>query len=187
MFSRDSSFIPDNPSRPGAQVNAFEKISGYRCIISSHSVNNSRIQGGNLVSVYQQEESVLKKKLIIMALLAVFWAGTAGAQLIPDPDVQVKINDARQAITLTGKISHADSLGGYFLDAGAAGHKVILNQNYQTFKELAQKRRRVKIQGRTSPFDLKARYLFIEKIDGKPYHGDKAPLVKPPTKITPWF
>jgi hypothetical protein len=126
-------------------------------------------------------------KLLLAAMILAMVTTTAWAEFIPDPDVQGKINDARQEITLTGKIAHANNVGGYYFDAGSAGNKIILNQNYETLKHLAQQRQNVKIQGRTSPFDLKARYLFIEKIDGKPYHGDKAPLVKPPTKLTPFF
>ncbi len=135
----------------------------------------------------EQEEKMTNKRLLWMVVIILAAATTAWAQLIPDPDVQGKINDARQEITLTGKIAHSNALGGYFLDAGAAGNKIILNQNYEILKQLAHQHRNIKVQGRTSPFDINARYLFIEKIDGTPYHGDKAPLVKPSGKITPWF
>jgi hypothetical protein len=128
-----------------------------------------------------------KGRLLILAAILVMLAGSAWAQLIPDPDVQGKINDAQQEITLTGKIAYAQELGGYFFKTDKAGNKVILNQNYNTLKQLAQSRQEVKIQGRLSPVDIKARHIFIATIDGKPYHGDKAPLVKPPTKLTPLF
>jgi hypothetical protein len=130
---------------------------------------------------------MFKIRICLVLSLLLVTATSALAELIPDPDVQRKINDARQVVTLTGRISHSNALGGYYLDAGSAGNKIILNQNYQTLKQLAEKRRNVKIQGRTSQFDISARSLYIEKIDGKPYHGDKAPLVKPPTKLTPLF
>ena len=125
--------------------------------------------------------------LILAAVLLVFTSSVEAQQLIPDPDVGPKIADCRQDITLTGKIAYSKEFGGYFFQAGSAGEKVILNQNYDTLKDLAQSRKDVKIQGRINPVDFKARHIFIEKIDGKPYHGDKAPLVKPPTKITPFF
>ncbi len=124
---------------------------------------------------------------ILVALLLVFASGAGAEQLIPDPDVQGKIDDARQDITLNGKIAYSKEFGGYFFHAGSAGDKIILNQNYEVLKQLAQSRKDVKIQGRINPVDFKARHIFIEKIDGKAYKGDKAPLVKPPTKITPFF
>jgi hypothetical protein len=127
-------------------------------------------------------------RLLIIVVMLVMVTGKAGAeQLIPDPDVQGKINDARQEITLKGKIAYAKELGGYFFQTEAAGNKVILNQNYDTLKKLAQSRQAFKIQGRISPVDLKARHIYIEKVDDKPYQGDKAPLVNPPTKLTPLF
>ena len=66
-------------------------------------------------------------------------------------------------------------------------NKIILNQNYEILKKLAKNRQKVTIQGKTNPLDISARYIFIQLIDGKPYHGDKAPMVKPPTKLTPLF
>jgi hypothetical protein len=130
---------------------------------------------------------MVKRKLLMAAVLVVLGAGTAWGQFIPDPDVQGKIQDARQEITLKGKIVYAKELGGYFLQAGMAGNKVILNQNYETLKRLAKERREVTVQGRLNPLDIGARYIFIERLDGKSYHGDKAPLVRPPTKLTPLF
>lgn len=124
---------------------------------------------------------------LLLTIVLAAWVGSAEAQYIPDPDVQGKINDARQRLTLTGRIAYAQELGGYFLQSGKAGNKVILNQNHATLKELAQSRRQVQIQGRVNPLDVTARHIFIETIDGKPYSGDKAPLVKPPAKLTPLF
>ena len=43
------------------------------------------------------------------------------------------------------------------------------------------------MDGRTNPLDISARYIFIETINGKPYHGNKAPIVRPDTKMTPFF
>lgn len=124
---------------------------------------------------------------MVVVLLALAASSALAQQYIPDPDVRGKINDARQRLTLTGRIAYAQELGGYFLQSGRAGNKIILNQNYPVLKEIAQSRREVKVQGRVNPVDIKARHIFIETIDGQPYHGDQAPLVKPPSKITPWF
>jgi hypothetical protein len=131
---------------------------------------------------------MVRLRLLIIVVMLVMVTGKAGAeQFIPDPDVQGKINDARQDISLTGKIAYAKELGGYFFQTEKAGNKVILNQNYDTLKKLAQSRQAVKIQGRISPVDIKARHIYLEKIDAQPYQGDKAPLVRPPTKLTPLF
>jgi hypothetical protein len=126
-------------------------------------------------------------KLLLVASLILLSSATAWARFIPDPDVQGKINDARQEITLQGKIAYNRALGGYFLRAARAGDKVILNQNDTVLKKISRSRKPVTIAGRVNPLDIKARHIFIETIDGKPYHGDKAPLVKPPTKLTPLF
>lgn len=130
----------------------------------------------------------MKRKIALVVMIALtVLVGSVEAQYIPDPDIQGKINDAQQRLSLTGRIAYAQELGGYFVQGGKAGNKIILNQNYEVLKEIAQSRREVKIQGRVSPVDVKARHIFIETIDGKPYHGEKAPLVKPPTKLTPLF
>ncbi|MBM4286692.1 MAG: hypothetical protein FJ135_00835 [Deltaproteobacteria bacterium] len=128
-----------------------------------------------------------KSKIFVIGMMLVLFAGSAWAQFIPDPDVGPKIRDARQNITLTGKIAYAQELGGYFLQADRAGNKVILNQNPEVLREIAQSRREVKVQCRVNPVDIYARHIFIEKIDGQPYRGSTAPLVRPPTKLTPWF
>jgi hypothetical protein len=130
---------------------------------------------------------MVKLKLLLMSAVIVFCTSPAWAQFIPDPDVQGKIKDARQEISLTGKIAYSKELGGYFLQAGMAGNKVILNQNYEALKKFSKGRKDVNVQGRMNPLDIKARHIYIEKIDGKPYHGDKAPLVKPNQKLTPFF
>jgi hypothetical protein len=129
---------------------------------------------------------MVKGKIFIAALIVLFFAGTASAQLIPDPDVQGKIQDASQPVTLQGRIVYHE-LGGYHLQADLAGDKIILNQNYEVLKKFAQNRQKVTVQGKVNPLDIGARYIFIQLLNGKPYHGDKAPLVKPPTKLTPLF
>ena len=129
---------------------------------------------------------MITRKLVLTVAILLFFAGTAWAQFIPDPDVQGKIQDARQPITLRGKIAYQE-VGGYIVKAERAGDKIILNQNYEVLKKLAEKHQEVTIDGRTNPLDISARYIYIESINGKPYHGDRAPMVKPPTKLTPLF
>ncbi|AEB08297.1 hypothetical protein [Desulfobacca acetoxidans] len=131
---------------------------------------------------------MVSKILLLWAVLLVVLAGAVRAEeLIPDPDVGPKISGCRQAVTLTGKIAYAKEVGGYFFQTGQAGDKVILNQNYDTLKKLARRNKAVKMGGRVNPLDLEARYLFIETLDGKPYYGDKAPLVIKPKKSNPFF
>ncbi len=60
-------------------------------------------------------------RLLILVTVVVF-ASSAWAQLIPDPDVQGKINDSRQEITLNGKIAYAKEFGGYFFQTDSAGN-----------------------------------------------------------------
>ena len=104
----------------------------------------------------------------------------------PTPTSRGKSSDASQPITLEGRIIHRQ-VGGYLLQADRAGDKIILNQNYQVLKKLAKERRKVKVEGKINPLDISARYIFLDVINGKSYHGDKAPMVKPPTKLTPIF
>jgi hypothetical protein len=130
---------------------------------------------------------MVKSTIFLLVAILLLFAGTAGAaQLIPDPDVQGKISDAGQPITLEGRIIYRQ-VGGYLLQADRAGDKIILNQNYQVLKKLAKERRKVKVEGKINPLDISARYIYLDVINGKPYHGDKAPMVKPPTKLTPLF
>lgn len=129
---------------------------------------------------------MIRRKILLFAAIMLFLAGTARGQLIPDPDVQGKIGDARQSITLTGRITYHE-VGGYVLQTDDAGDKIILNQNYELLKKLAKQHRKVTVHGKVNPLDISARYIFIQLINDKPYHGDKAPLVKPPTKLTPLF
>jgi hypothetical protein len=156
------------------------------CIIAPHSVMNDRIAGG-ISPPFSEDENMVNRKIIILVAILLTFAGTVhAAQLIPDPDVQGKIQEASQPITLEGRIIYRQ-VGGYTLQAERAGDKIILNQNYPVLKKLAKQRRKVKVEGRINPLDISARYLFIDVIDGKSYHGDKAPMVKPVTKLTPFF
>jgi hypothetical protein len=130
---------------------------------------------------------MVKRNIFLLVAILLLFAGTVhAAQLIPDPDVQGKIRDASQPITLEGRIIYRQ-VGGYLLQTDRAGDKIILNQNYKVLKKLAKERRKVKVEGKINPLDISARYIFLDVINGNSYHGDKAPMVKPPTKLTPLF
>ena len=85
---------------------------------------------------------MVKGKIFLLTALLLIFAGTAWARLIPDPDVQGKIQDARQSISLKGRVVYQE-VGGYILRAEGAGDKIILNQNYEVLKKLARKHQEV--------------------------------------------
>ncbi len=124
-----------------------------------------------------------KIRLSLLSLLLVLvLAGPGQAQqYVPDPDVYGKIKGAYQPIGLVARIGYNRALGGYFIKNNPRlgfGNKVILNQNYEVLGRLARRGKFVTISGRVSPIEFRANHVFIEAIDGRPYHGRHAPLVK---------
>jgi hypothetical protein len=119
--------------------------------------------------------------LSALTLLLVF-TGSAWAQpYVPDPDVNAKIKGAYQPIGLVGRIGYSKKHGGYYIKNNPRygfGDKVILNQNYKTLGRLARSGKVHTISARVSPMEWRATHVFIEAIDGRPYHGRKAPLVR---------
>ncbi len=119
--------------------------------------------------------------LLSLALLLLL-AGTCPAQqYIPDPDVYGKIRGAYQPVTLVARIGYDRNHGGYYIRGNPRygfGSKVILNQNYGVLAGLARSGRFVTISGRVSPLEFRANHVYIEAIDGRPYHGRQAPLVR---------
>ena len=119
--------------------------------------------------------------LVSLALLLAL-AGLGRAQTyIPDPDVLGKIKGAYQPVTLTARFGYAKEHGGYYLKNNPRygfGNKVILNQNFGVLEKLARRGKTHTISGRVSPLEFRANHVFIESLDGKPYHGKHAPLVK---------
>lgn len=55
---------------------------------------------------------------------------------------------------------------------------MILNQNYEVLGKIARRGRYVTIFGRVSPLEFRAGHIYLETIDGRPYHGRRAPLVR---------
>ncbi len=124
-----------------------------------------------------------KIRLSLLSLLLVLvLAGPGLAQpYVPDPDVYGKIKGAYQPIGLVAKIGYAKDQGGYFIKNNPRygfGNKVILNQNYEVLGRLARRGKFVTISGRVSPIEFRANHVYIEAIDGRPYHGRRAPLVR---------
>jgi hypothetical protein len=126
---------------------------------------------------------MLKIRISLLSLLLVLGlAGTGLAQqYVPDPDVYGKIKGAYQPIGLVAKIGYAKDQGGYFIKNNPRygfGNKVILNQNFEVLSRLARRGKFVTISGRVSPLEFRATHVYIEAIDGRPYHGRQAPLVR---------
>jgi hypothetical protein len=134
-------------------------------------------------SNYSQE--ALMRKICISLLTLLLVLGFAGAVLaqkyVPDPDVYSKIKGAYQPIGLVAGIGYNRDLGGYFIKNNPRygfGNKIILNQNYEVLSRLARRGKVVTISCRVSPIEFRASHVYIEAIDGRPYHGRHAPLVR---------
>ncbi len=117
----------------------------------------------------------------LAAVLCLTLTGLAWAEkYVPDPDAGHKLRSATQPITLVARIGHSLNHGGYYVmnnPQRQSGNKTIVNQNYKTLKTLSRQGRAVTIQGRVNPLDFLANYIVIDRIDGRPYHGNHAPLV----------
>lgn len=122
-------------------------------------------------------------RLSVLALtLLLMFTGLCQAQpYVPDPDVSGKIKGAYQPIGLVARIGYNRNLGGYYIKNNPRygfGNKVILNQNFRVLGKLARRGKYLTISGRVSPLEFRANHVFIEAIDGHPYHGRHAPLVR---------
>ncbi len=119
---------------------------------------------------------------LLFLLLVLVLAGTGLAQpYVPDPDVYGKIKGAYQPITLKARIGYAKDQGGYFIKNNPRygfGNKMILNQNFGVLEKLVRRGKTHTFYGKVSPLEFRANHVFIESIDGKPYQGKHAPLVK---------
>ncbi len=72
-------------------------------------------------------------------------------------------------ITVKGKIEYMERLGGYFVHGLEPGGELfIVNQDPKVLGDLMKSGKTLTIEGRII---RGAEYLFIEKIDGKPYTG----------------
>ena len=123
----------------------------------------------------------IRRSLLSLLLVLVLAGPGLAQQYIPDPDVYGKIKGAYQPIRLVAKIGYAKDQGGYFIKNNPRygfGNKLILNQNYEALGRLARRGKFVTLSGRVSPIEFRANHVFIEAIDGRPYHGRHAPLVK---------
>lgn len=126
-----------------------------------------------------------RSKLLILAVaLALTFTGSAFArQYRPDPDTLAKLKAATQPITLVARIGYSLKRGGYYVmnnPRRQSGNKTILNQNYRVLKRWQRRRQAVTIQGRVNPMDFLATYIVIDRLNGRPYHGNHSPRVPLP-------
>lgn len=123
----------------------------------------------------------IRISLLTLAMLLILTTICQAQQYVPDPEVYGKIKGAYQPIGLVAKIGYAKDQGGYFIKNNPRygfGNKVILNQNYEVLSRLARRGKFVTISGRVSPIEFRATHVYIESIDGRPYRGRHAPLVR---------
>jgi hypothetical protein len=129
---------------------------------------------------------VIRKKLVWLAVfVALACAQPALAQkYVPDPDTGNKIRAATQPVTIVARIGYSLEYGGYYVmnNPRHTGNKVILNQNYKVLKALHREHRAIAIRGRVAPADFLATHIFIERLDGQPYHGSHAPETRLPLR-----
>jgi hypothetical protein len=115
--------------------------------------------------------------LVILAVCLVF-SGISitalGQGKAPGTAAQPPQREAKK-ITITGKIDHLDSMGGYFIQGQKPPEVfIILNQNPQVLGKLVKSGQVVKIEAKVEQGDN----IYIEQIDGKPYQGKQKPLFK---------
>ncbi len=110
---------------------------------------------------------------LILSILAVVLAANLGLAQGP---VQGKAPQGAQEqgpqTTIQGKIIFMQSYGGYIVVSETPHEEYkIINENPKVLADLAKKEKPVTIEGR---LPRGAYLLFIDKIDGKPYRGEKA-------------
>jgi hypothetical protein len=117
---------------------------------------------------------MMKKKISVLMLcimLAACLAGTGFAKDQIATPVATPQMEQGQQIVVKGKVSFAQRLGGYFINGrDPAGEFMIVNQNQALLKGLLKSKKNVTIDGHLRGAD----FLFIEKINGRPYKGTPA-------------
>ena len=115
----------------------------------------------------------MRRKLLLIFLSLAFAASIAGPALAGGPAKEQSLNPSEmgQPVVVKGKIAFMKNLGGYVVNGeDPFGEFMIVNQNVQLLGTLVKNGKKVAIEGRLRG----AEFLFIEKIDGKPYRGEAA-------------
>ena len=102
---------------------------------------------------------------IILSLLVVTLVACSGVSQKPAEATKPE----GPQMTVKGKIEYMERLGGYFVHGLEPGGELfIVNQNPKVLEGLMKGGKVLTIEGRIV---RGAEYLFIDKIDGQPYHG----------------
>lgn len=116
--------------------------------------------------------------LVILAVCLVFSdisITALGQEKAPGTTAPQPPSREAKQITITGKIDHLDSMGGYFIQGQKPPEVfIILNQNPAILGKLAKSGQVVKIAAKVQQGDN----ILIEQIDGKPYQGEQKPVFK---------
>jgi hypothetical protein len=107
--------------------------------------------------------------ILLVAGLAL--AAPALAQAPPSAPKAPAAKEQVFKVTLKGTISYMKNMGGYYLCCTPEEY-AIENQNPKVLGALAKSGKQVSVEGRVS---RSSGYLFIEKLDGKPYEGKGEP------------
>jgi hypothetical protein len=84
-------------------------------------------------------------------------------------------SEAKDRIVVKGKIAQMGSAGYYVQGEDPPGELLIVNPNARQLESLMKKGNTVKIEGYRT---ISADRLFVEKINGKKYHGDSKSAVQ---------
>jgi hypothetical protein len=122
---------------------------------------------------FYPEEKKMKRRLLLMVLSLAIAASAAGPAIAGGPAKVQSLNPSEmgQPVVVKGKIAFMQNLGGYTVNGeDPFGEFMIVNQDRQWLGTLLKNGKKVTIEGRLRG----AEFLFIEKIDGKPYSGKAA-------------
>ena len=122
-----------------------------------------------------------KTKRILVAMLALALAVGLSAAICaaqqptaPEKSAPTK-SEAKDRIVVKGKIAQMGSAGYYVQGEDPPDALIIDNPNAKQLKSLMKKGNTVKIEGYRT---IGADHLFVEKINGKKYHGDTKSAVQ---------
>ncbi len=113
----------------------------------------------------------LKKRMqtiVFLSIVALLAGVSCAQQTAPKRDTgSFKSGDK---MTVAGRVGYLKNMGGYYVKGEDPPSTLFIeNQNPKLLDELYKSKKKVTIEGHAT---AGADYLFIEKIDGKPYQGE---------------
>ena len=115
----------------------------------------------------------MKRRLLLIVMSLAFAAYAVGPALAGGPAKAQDLNPGTtgQPVVVKGKVAFMKNLGGYIVNGEEPfGEFMIVNQNAQRLGALLKDGKTITIEGKLRG----AEFLFIDKIDGKPYSGKTA-------------